>query len=116
MPRSCPSPLFSFAFELVVIEELDKLDFMNENAADFEHFSVPLVYCIDQDFQNFNENEEEGIPLVLKILINREDERFAKPLIDEIIMINVGTEKDLRLIQIRSTLSSEKHERLATLL
>ena len=44
---------------------------MNENAiVDSEYFSVPLVYCIDQDFQNFNENEEEGIPLVLKILIN----------------------------------------------
>lgn len=56
-----------FAFESVVTEELDELDLMNENdAVDSEYFFVLLVYCIDQDFQNFNENEDVGIPPVLK--------------------------------------------------
>ncbi|KAF5932136.1 hypothetical protein HYC85_028307 [Camellia sinensis] len=101
----------------VVTEKLDKLDLVNENAtADSEYFCVPLVYCIDHDFQNFDDNEEEGIPLVLKILINREERRFAKPLADEIIAFNVGTEKDPRLVQIRSTLCLKKRERLVTLL
>ena len=103
---------FSFSFESVVTEELDELDFVNENAtADSEYFFLPLVYCIDNDFQNFDENNEEGIPLVLKHLINREEERFAKSLADEIITINVGTEKDPRLVQIGSTLSSEERAR-----
>lgn len=39
---------FSFAFESVVIENLDELAFVNENATvDSEYFFVPLVYCID---------------------------------------------------------------------
>ncbi|KAF5934654.1 hypothetical protein HYC85_030825 [Camellia sinensis] len=46
-----------------------------------------------------------------------EKERFVKPLINEIIAINVGTtEKDLRLVQIGSTLSLEERERLVALL
>ncbi|GMP35086.1 hypothetical protein CsSME_00007686 [Camellia sinensis var. sinensis] len=108
---------FSFSFESVVIEEPNELDFMNKNAiADAEYIFVLLVYCIDQDFQNFNKNEDEGIPLILKILINREDERFAKPLANEIIAFNVGTKKDPCLVQIGSMLSSEEHERLVALL
>ncbi|GMP63150.1 hypothetical protein CsSME_00024952 [Camellia sinensis var. sinensis] len=109
---------FSFSFESVVTEELDELKPLNENdtTAVSEYFSVPLVYCIDHDFQNFDENDEEGIPLVLKHLIDREEERFVKPLVDEITPINVGTEKDPRLVQIRSTLSSEEHEHLVALL
>ena len=108
---------FSFSFESVVTDELDELDFKNKNAtADFEYFSMPLVYCIDQDFQNVNENDEEEIPLALKNLINREEERRAKPCIDEIIAINVGNEKDPCLVQIRPPLSSEKRERLIAFL
>ncbi|KAF5932808.1 hypothetical protein HYC85_028979 [Camellia sinensis] len=45
-----------------------------------------------------------------------EEERFVKPLVDEIIPINVGTEKDPHLVQIGSTLSSEERERLVALL
>ncbi|KAF5933234.1 hypothetical protein HYC85_029405 [Camellia sinensis] len=108
---------FSFSFESVVTEELDELDLLNENAtADFEYFSVPLVYCIDHDFQNFDENDKKGIPRVLKHLINQEEERFVKPLVDEIISINVGIEKDPRLVQIGSTLSSEECEHSVALL
>ena len=63
---------FSFSFESVVIEELDELDVVNENGttAVSERFSMPLVYCINQDFQNFDKNGEEEIPLVLKHLID----------------------------------------------
>ena len=52
----------------------------------------------------------------MKHLIDREEERFVKPLVDEIIPINVGTEKDPCLVQIGSTLSSEERERLVALL
>ncbi|GMP89294.1 hypothetical protein CsSME_00040933 [Camellia sinensis var. sinensis] len=109
---------FSFSFESIVIEELDELETLNENGttAVSEYFSMPLVYCIDHDFQNFDKNYEEGIRLVLKHLINQEDEKFVKPLVDEIVAINVGTEKDPHLVQIGSTLSSEEREHLVTLL
>ena len=49
-------------------------------------------------------------------LIDQEQERFVKPLMDEITTVNVGTEKDPRLVQIGSTLSSEERERLVALL
>ncbi|KAF5931579.1 hypothetical protein HYC85_027750 [Camellia sinensis] len=109
---------FSFFFESIVTEELDDLEVANENSAvvAFEYFSVPLVYCINQDFQNFDENNEEEIPPILKHLIDREQERLVKPLVDKITSINVGTEKDPRLVQIGPTLSSEERERLVTLL
>ena len=77
---------------------------------------MPLICCINQDFQNFDENDEEEIPPVLKYLLEQEHERFVKPLVDEIIQINVGTEKDPRLVQIGSMLSSEERKCLATLL
>ena len=58
---------FSFFFESVVTEESDNLDMLNENGMDVvsEYFFVPLIYCINQDFQNFDENDEEEIPPVL---------------------------------------------------
>ena len=97
---------------------MDELEVVNENGttAASEYFSMPLIYCINQDFQNFDKNNEEEIPPVLKHLINQEEERFVKPLVDEIIPINVGTEKDPHLVQIGSTLSSKEHERLVALL
>ena len=104
---------FSFTFESVLIEDLDELEVVNENGttAAFEYFSVPVVYCIIQVFQNFDENDEEEILSILKHLIDREQERVVKPFVDEITSINVGTEKDSRLVQIGSTLSSKEHER-----
>ena len=85
---------------------------LNENDVDvvFEYFSVPLIYCLNQDFQNFDKNDEEEIPPILQRLIEQEQERFVKPLMDEITTMNVGTEKDPRLVQIGSTLSSEERE------
>ena len=43
---------FSFSFESVVTEESGDLEVINENevAVAFEYFSVPLIYCINQDF------------------------------------------------------------------
>ena len=49
-------------------------------------------------------------------LIEQEQERFVKPLMDEITTVNVGTEQDPRLVQLGSTLSSEELERLVALL
>mgnify|MGYP003702324117 CR=1 FL=1 len=73
---------------------------------------MPIVHNIDQNFQDLDKNEEEEIPRALKNLIDWEEERHAKPLVDEIVSINVGIEKDPRLIQIGSTLSSEECEQL----
>ncbi|XP_028105526.1 uncharacterized protein LOC114304566 [Camellia sinensis] len=80
---------------------------LNENTANFVYFSAPLIYCINQDFHNFNENKEEEIPLALKSLIHREEERHAKSCIDERIAIKLGIEKDPRLVQIRKKLDYE---------
>ena len=50
----------------------EDLKVVNENgtATAFEYFSVPLVYCINQDFQNFDKSNKEEISPILKILIN----------------------------------------------
>ena len=77
---------------------------------------MPLIYCLNQDFQNFDENSEEEFPPVLQRLSDQEQDRFVKPLMDEITTVNVGTEKDPRLVQIGSTLSSEEREHLVALL
>ena len=55
---------FSFSFESVVTENSNDLDVLNENQVTVvsEDFSVPLIYCINSDFQNFDENDEEEIP------------------------------------------------------
>ena len=65
---------FSFSFESVVTEESGDLEVINENgmAVVFEYFSVPLIYCINQDLQNFDENDEEEIPPILKYLLDQE--------------------------------------------
>ena len=91
---------FSFSFESVVIEESDDLDVLNENgmAVVFEFYSMPLIYCINQDFQNFDENDEEEIPPILKYFLDQKQERFVKPLVDEITQINVGTKKNPQLV------------------
>lgn len=91
---------------------------LNENdvAMVSEYFSVPLIYCLNQDFQNFDKNDEEEIPPILQRLIDQEQERFVKPLVDEITTVNIGTEKDPRLVQIGSTLSSKERECLVALL
>mgnify|MGYP003703501807 CR=1 FL=1 len=81
-----------------------------------EYFSVPLIYCLNQDFQNFDENDEEEIPPILQCFVELELERFVKPLMDEITTVNIGTEEDPRLVQIGSTLSSGERERLVALL
>ena len=49
-------------------------------------------------------------------LIEQEQEKFVKLLMDEITTVNIGTEEDPRLVQIGSTLSSEERERLVALL
>ena len=92
--------MFSFSFESVVTEESDGLEVFNENDADVvsEYFSVPLIYCLNQDFQNFDENDEEEIPPVLQRLIDQEQERFVKPLMDEITTVNVVIKKDPQLV------------------
>ena len=67
IPQSYLGRVFSFSFESVVTEESDDLDVLNENdvAVVSEYFSVPLIYCLNQDFQNFDENDEGEIPPVL---------------------------------------------------
>ena len=52
----------------------------------------------------------------MKNLVDHEEERRVKPCTYEIVLINVGTKEDPRLVQIGATLSSEKHERLIALL
>ena len=104
---------FSVWFESTVTEDPD---FLKGNAGNVAYFSVPLVCCIDLNFQNFDINEEEEIPWVLKILVDHEEERHVKPCTDEIVSINVGTEEDPRLVQIGSTLFLEERERLIALL
>ena len=52
---------FSLSFESVVTEESDGLEVLNEIYVDVvsEYFSVPLIYCLNQDFQNFDENDRK---------------------------------------------------------
>ena len=95
-----------FCFVPVVLESLI------ETAVLFAYSSAPQNHCIDLSFskhlEHCGENEEEGIPRVLQNLINWEKERHAKPLMIEIMSVNVSTEKDSGLIQIGPTLSSAR--------
>ena len=67
---------FSFSFVSVVTEEPGDLEVLNENGATmaFDYFSVPLIYCMNQDFKNFDENDEEEIPPVLQYFLDQEQE------------------------------------------
>jgi len=93
----CLSCLFFLSFESISVVRLEDL---NQMVVIFTYFSMPLSHCIDQRFQNFfqnyDENKEEGIPRDLQNLINKEEERHAKPLMNGIMPINVSTEKDHR--------------------
>ena len=102
---------FSFSFESVTTCEPEAL---NEDVIS-AYFSMPIVHNIDKTFINLDKNEKEEIPRALKNLIDWEEERRAKPLVDERFYVNVGTKKDPRLIQIGSTLSSEERDQLVAL-
>ena len=57
---------------------------------------------------DFDDVVEEEIPPKLKNLIDFEEERRAKPNMDETQTINIGTEEDPKLVLIGSTLTLEK--------
>ena len=65
-----------------------------------------MIFCLNQDLQNFDENDDEEIPPVLQRLIDQKQERFVKPLMDENTTVNDGVAEDPRLVQLGSTLSS----------
>ena len=64
-----------------------------------------------------NPNDYEGeFPQKLRDLLDHEDERCARPIMEETLMINLGTEEDRRMIQIGSKLSSQERQLLVDLL
>ena len=88
--------------------------FINEFELSFDYPSVPEVLCVTiNDFDDF---EEEEIPPELKNLIDFEEERHAKPNMDETQTINIGTEENPKLVLIGSTLTLEEKSELTNLL
>ena len=74
----------------------------------------PEVLCVTpNDFDDF---VEEEIPPELKNLIDFEEERRAKPNMDETQTINIGIEEDPILVLIGSTLTLEEKSELTNLL
>ena len=71
-----------------------------------KHKSVKIYYCSFKSVgitgskveTDSKENEKEVIPRVLQNLINWEKERHAKPLMIEIMLVNMSIEKDPDLI------------------
>ena len=82
---------FAFYFESNSVSS----SFGNKFELSFDYPSVPEVLCVtSNDFDDF---VEEEIPPELKNLIDFEEERRAKPNMDETQTINIGTEKDPKL-------------------
>ena len=90
---------FAFQFELNFMSN----SFVNKFELSFDYPSVPELLCVSlNDFDYF---VEETIPPELKNLIDFEEERRAKPNVDETQTINIGTEEDVKLVLMGSTLT-----------
>lgn len=71
---------------------------------------MSLTNCVNLD----DPVEHEGEILeCLEEMFERKEERRAQPIIEEAISINVGTEEDLKIVNLCSSLCSQECESLA---
>ncbi|KAI8542928.1 hypothetical protein RHMOL_Rhmol08G0177900 [Rhododendron molle] len=78
---------------------------MNESSSDYFHDLY--INCVDPDDEGIDFDGD--IPKEIHALIEREDERHAQPLKEEVVSINLKDENDPRMVQVGSTLSPEEH-------
>ncbi|KAG5524070.1 hypothetical protein RHGRI_030912 [Rhododendron griersonianum] len=84
------------------------------NESDFAYFPDFEINCVDPDDEEINFDGD--IPKEILSLIEREDERHAQPVKEEVVSINLRNEGDPRITQIGSALSEEERRALVNLL
>ncbi|KAI8559871.1 hypothetical protein RHMOL_Rhmol04G0209100 [Rhododendron molle] len=77
---------------------------MNDSSSDY--FNDLYINYVDPDIEGIDFDGD--IPKEIRALIEREDERHAQPLKEEVVSINLKDENDPRMVQVGSTLSPEE--------
>ena len=80
----------------------------------FAYFAGLNINCVASSDEG--EDFEEEIPKEIRALVEREDERHAQPVKEEVISINLRNEENPRMVQIGSTLTPEETQTLTDLL
>ncbi|KAH7838310.1 hypothetical protein Vadar_024854 [Vaccinium darrowii] len=109
-----PRHHFSFEFESTLMYHAPGAPPFEMNEIDFAYLAVSEINCIDPDDEGIEFEEE--IPKELRSLIEREDERHAQPIKEEVISINLRDESNPRMVQIGSGLSPEEFKAHSDLL
>ncbi|KAI8530118.1 hypothetical protein RHMOL_Rhmol11G0030600 [Rhododendron molle] len=78
---------------------------MNDSSSNY--LNDLYINCVDPDDEGIDFDGD--IPNEIHALIERENERHAKPLKEEVVSINWKDENDPRMVQVGSTLSLEEH-------
>lgn len=78
---------------------------------DLEYFALPIMNCVDSDNPIFKEEIPKEI-----IEFTEREERHAKPIFEEIITVNIGSEKYPKMVKIDATLSFQESKKLTLLL
>ncbi|KAI8549189.1 hypothetical protein RHMOL_Rhmol06G0007000 [Rhododendron molle] len=112
VPLGPPRDSFYFEFESTVLGNPAGFYEMHDPASDY--FADFYINCVDPDDEGTD--FDGNIPAELRSLIEREDERHAQPLKEEVISVNLKDDSDPRMMQIGSTLSPEDRVALVDLL
>ncbi|KAG5564943.1 hypothetical protein RHGRI_000971 [Rhododendron griersonianum] len=84
------------------------------NESDSAYSPVFEINCVDPNDEEIDFKGE--IPEEIRSLIEREDERHAQPVKEEVVSINLRDEGNPRMVQIGSALSEEERQALVELL
>ncbi|KAH7836661.1 hypothetical protein Vadar_004049 [Vaccinium darrowii] len=109
-----PRHHFSFEFESTLMYHAPGATPFSMNEIDFAYLAVSEINCVNPDDDGIEFEEE--IPKELRSLIERENERHAQPIKEEVISINLRDESNPRIVQIGSRLSPEEFKAHSDLL
>ena len=109
-----PRHHFSFEFESTLMYHAPGAPFLAINEINFAYLAVSEINCVDPDDEEIEFEEE--IPKELRSLIERENERHAQPIKEEVISINLKDENNPHMVQIGSGLTPEEFKAHSDLL
>ncbi|KAI8555050.1 hypothetical protein RHMOL_Rhmol05G0144200 [Rhododendron molle] len=112
MPLGPPRHSYYFEFGSFVLGNPNGFCEMNESSSDY--FNDLYINCVDLDDEGIDFDGD--IPKEICALIEREDERHAQPLKEEVVSIHLKDENNPRMVQVGSTLSPEEHRDFKDLL
>ncbi|KAH7834736.1 hypothetical protein Vadar_019075 [Vaccinium darrowii] len=109
-----PRHHFSFEFESTLMYHAPGAPFLAINEINFAYLAVSEINCVDPNDEEIEFEEE--IPKELRSLIERENERHAQPIKEEVISINLKNENNPHMVQIGSGLTPEEFKAHSDLL